>query len=273
MRPRAGLAALILIGLAACDVAPDAATGGAGRKGLLSSAVGKAPPLQRVTLAGGDVQVVPPEGYCIDAKSRRGSAERGFAAIAACRVLTDGKAGPYVEPVLMTVTTGPRGDAGDLPSPEALSEAAQAPLIAGSRTDNAVFAHLARGGAAALPGGDRRHWRAAFVANGRLVGLALYAPEGNPMAAEQGADLLLRLKTRIQTDSETPRKKTALRLAKPAKATVPGGAKPRKGAAPGTAKAAQAAASGAAKPTQAARGGSDGSGRGGGLAGGAGRKR
>lgn len=203
-----------LMWLAGCAEVPNAAPDETGRKGLLSSAVEtpltaarvqkKAKPLVRATLAAGNVAVVPPEGYCIDPKSRRGSAKRGFAALASCRILTGGQVGSHVEPVLMTVTVGPRGQSEDLPSPEMLAEARQAPLISGSRTPDAVYVHLARGGATALPGGDRRHWRAAFVLNGRLVGAALYAPAGSFMAGPGGADLLLRLKTRMVAETAKP---------------------------------------------------------------------
>ncbi|MBN7784398.1 hypothetical protein JYP51_05665 [Ponticoccus gilvus] len=226
MRPGRCLLVLGLLWLAGCAPVPGAAPAEAGRKGLLSSVVEKAAapkaakPLLRLTLAGGDVPVVPPEGYCIDPKSRRGGAQRSFAAIASCRILTGGQVGGYVEPVLITVAAGSRGAAEDLPSPELLAKARRAPLLSGSRTPDAVFAHLGQGGAAILPGGDPKHWRTIFVLNDRLVGAALYAPAGSPMAGPEGAELLMRLKARM-----------VAAVAKPATPKAAPGAAPK--AAPG----------------------------------------
>lgn len=189
MRVARTLLALVVLWTAGCDGA------------VTSSGGGDAKPLAKVNLAGGDVVVSGPEGYCIDPETRRTGAARGFAALASCRILTGGEAGPWVEPVLMTVTAGPRGTGEALPAPEALAALIGAPLLEGETRDGLVLAHLGEGGAEMLAGGDPRHWRGVFLQNGRMVGLALYAPKDSPMSGTAGAGLLHRLKARIDAQS------------------------------------------------------------------------
>lgn len=158
-------------------------------------------PLSRAALAGGDVVVAGPSGYCVDPTTLQTRVERGFAIIASCDILSDGKAGEPVAPMMVSVTVGPRGDATDLPGPRAIAAAAGAPLLAAETSTGFVAAQLGAGGDSLLPNGDARHWRGGFVLNGRLVGLALYAPEGSALAGEAGAAMLSRVKTQITTQS------------------------------------------------------------------------
>lgn len=189
MRMARTLLAVAVLMTAGCDGA------------VTSVADGDAKPLAKVNLAGGDVVVSGPEGYCIDPETRRTGAARGFAALASCRILTGGEAGPWVEPVLMTVTAGPRGETGALPDPEDLAALIGAPLLGSETREGLVLAHLAEGGAEMLAGGDPRHWRGVFLQGGRMVVLALYAPEDSPMTGAEGARLLHRLKARIAAQS------------------------------------------------------------------------
>ena len=154
-------------------------------------------PFARVPLAGGDVVVAGPDGYCIDPATIDRSTSRGFAMIASCRILSAGRAGFAVEPLLVTVTVGPRGEAGDLPDAAALSEIAGAPLLGGVSETGFSAAHLGSGGARVLDGGDDRYWRATFLQGGRLVGLALYAPNGSAMAGPLGQGMLRAVQQRI----------------------------------------------------------------------------
>ncbi|MDA7423590.1 dihydroxy-acid dehydratase [Thalassococcus lentus] len=156
-------------------------------------------PLSKVALAGGDVIVGGPDNYCIDPTTVQKRTERGFAVIASCRILSGGRAGDPVDPALITVTVGPRGDMSDLPSPNTLADVHGAPLVMGQSANDFVAANLAQGGQQFLAGGDDRHWRAAFVQGERLIGLALYAPKGSPLAGDAGVSLLLRVKSRIET--------------------------------------------------------------------------
>ncbi|SNS23473.1 dihydroxy-acid dehydratase [Antarctobacter heliothermus] len=167
-------------------------------------------PLARASLAGGDVTVAGPDGYCVDPSTRRSAPERGFALIASCYILSGGKAGRPVVPMLVTVTVGPRGDSTDLPTPKALAQAANAVLLDGNASSGRVTAHLADGGDGMFEGSDPRYWRAAFLQGDRMVGLALYAPRGSALAGDQGEAMITRVKDRIATLSKAtaPRKTT-----------------------------------------------------------------
>ncbi|WP_417207897.1 dihydroxy-acid dehydratase [Antarctobacter sp.] len=165
------------------------------------------PPLARVSLAGGDVVVAGPDGYCIDPSTRRTAPERGFALIASCHILSGGRAGRPVVPMLVTVTVGPRGDGPDLPTPKALAQVANAKLLASKTASDRVVAHLGSGGDIMFDGSDPRYWRAAFLQGDRLVGLALYAPRGSALAGEQGAAMISRVRDRIaQLSAANPRR-------------------------------------------------------------------
>lgn len=158
-------------------------------------------PLARVRLVGGDVVVVGPDGYCLDPVTVENSAERGFALIASCHILSGGKYGSTVEPVLVTVTVGPKGIVTDVPTPKQLSFAAKSPLIDGQTSDGIVVAHLGSGGDAVLDGGDTRYWRGAFLQGDRLVGLALYAPKGSAYAGSHGGSFLHKVRAKIASES------------------------------------------------------------------------
>lgn len=154
-------------------------------------------PLARARLVGGDVIVAGPEGYCLDPVTIENKRDRGFALIASCHILSDGKVGQAVEPVLITVTVGPKGGASDLPTPRELAFTAKAPLLGGETGDGFVVANLDSGGDALLEGGDQRHWRGAFLQGDRLVGLALYAPKGSPYAGAHGGGMLRKLHNKV----------------------------------------------------------------------------
>lgn len=177
-------------------------TDDAGEKKVAQTSRPRLPaPLARAAIAGGDVVVAGPDGYCVDPTTLQSKAERGFAIIASCNILSNGRLGDAVPAMLVSVTVGPRGDAGDLPRPREIAAAADAPLLAGESLPNFVVAHLARGGQSLLPDGDDRHWRGAFVLGDRLVGLALYAPKGSSLAGQDGGGVLARVRAQIVSQS------------------------------------------------------------------------
>ncbi|WP_375257554.1 dihydroxy-acid dehydratase [Citreimonas sp.] len=156
-------------------------------------------PLTRTMLAGGEIAVAGPPGYCIDRQTRRDDGLSGFVLIAPCTHTDDGaEPEETVEPLIVSVTVGPRGAARDLPEPAALAELAGAPLIEGQTLDGLLLVHLSDGGRSAIPDGDARHWRGAFLQNGHLIGLALYAPEGSTLADAGGAAFLASLRAGIE---------------------------------------------------------------------------
>ncbi|GGG69629.1 hypothetical protein GCM10011415_16360 [Salipiger pallidus] len=154
-------------------------------------------PLKQATLAGGDVVVAGPRNYCVDPQTLPRGSARSFAMIASCNILSGGERGDFVEPVLVTVTTGPFEGAPVLPSPRLLAEEVGHPYAGGENGGDITLAQLGAGGNELLEGGDPRYWRAAFVLNNHVVGLALYAPEGSRMAAGTGAQMLRQVRDSI----------------------------------------------------------------------------
>ncbi|WP_099045517.1 dihydroxy-acid dehydratase [Pseudoponticoccus marisrubri] len=185
-----------LTGLAGLTLLAGCATLGRG--------IGSGPPPEQVRLVGGDVVVAGPPGYCIDRKTLESRAQRGFAMIASCHILSGGKRGTPVDPLLVSVAVGPNQGGDALPSPQTLAEEAGAQLIGGERREGFVTAHLGSGGDTLLEGGDARHWRAAFFQGTHIVVLGLYAPEDSALADRDGGALLARVRDRIRALSPEP---------------------------------------------------------------------
>lgn len=154
-------------------------------------------PLANATLAGGEIVVAGPRGYCIDPVTLSRGATRSFAVLASCNILSGGEEGIFVEPMMVTITVGPRLESPAIPAPEALASEVGQTLVSGSARDGLTTALLAGGGAEVLDNGDPRYWRGAFVENGHLIGLALYAPEGSRFVGRDGAEMLGRVHRQI----------------------------------------------------------------------------
>jgi hypothetical protein len=157
--------------------------------------------MTRAQLAGGQIVVSGPQGYCIDASTLRSSPRGGFAAIASCNILSGGTKGPIVEPVLLTVTVSPAS--GTPPGLPELATALQTSLLENRELSAVTAGLMATGGANAFQGSDPRHWRGAFLIGDKLIGLALYAPVGSPQVGMQGAAFLNTVSSRIRASSST----------------------------------------------------------------------
>lgn len=197
---RPGLAFGLVLGLGGC---------------LSENASRGADPLDRAELAGGQVVVVGPPGYCVDRGSLDARPSGGFALIGACAAL--GGAGPGEEPVVMTVQVQRRPSRQEPPDAQALA-AAVAPLrvLAREDRDDISLIQLAEGGDTALPGSDPRHWRGAMMINGHAVALSLYAPEGSSATGRGGRARLIALSEAILEASPTkddPEEMTAAQAA------------------------------------------------------------
>lgn len=164
-------------------------------------------PLLAARLARGQIVVSGPEGYCIDPTSLRSTAAGGFAAIASCNILSSGRGGPFVEPVLVTVTVS-RATNGS-PSLTDLASALQTDLLQERDLSGLRVGQMVSGGEAAFAGSDPKHWRGAFVLDSHLVGVALYAPVGSPLIGAQGAAFLNTVSSRIRARSATSRARSA----------------------------------------------------------------
>ncbi|KAA2312528.1 hypothetical protein DL237_16765 [Pseudooceanicola sediminis] len=171
--------------------------------------------LRSAEVAGGDVVIHGPAGYCIEGRSLKKRARYGFALLARCDILSGGKIGTPVALALLTVTVTPygqgAGDPADLPDARTLSrEFPAGDVLAASDVASVRLLHLATGGDSFAPGADPRQWRAAFVLNGYLVSLAAYGPQGSTVADKGGRALLLDMAKSMRTESpKTPARATA----------------------------------------------------------------
>ncbi len=146
--------------------------------------------LHRAELAGGDVVVVAPQGYCIQRETLRSGATGGFALLASCETLTGYISGYDVEPAVMTIAAVPRHS--EAPEPDAEE-------IAASLGDRKLLRRIHGDGLTIVqveapegltPEDDPRHWRAMMVLNGKMVGLAVYGPKGSAVTGEKGLTML-----------------------------------------------------------------------------------
>jgi len=161
-------------------------------------------PLPQAPIAGGELLIRGPEGYCVDARSLSNQASGGFALLASCFVMTGGKQGIPVAPVVMTVSASRLGGAG-VPDPAALARAfAPAPVLAQTRAKGVSLVHLGTGGEGAVPHADPKHWRGALEINGHLVLLAVYASEGSYEASRGGSALVIELAQALRAAKSRP---------------------------------------------------------------------
>lgn len=197
---RAGLFGVLLF-LAACGVQNPAAEP-------------SAPAVARV--AGGQIQVAGPKGYCIDRSATRDTAQGAFVVLARCDALGGGGARPAL-PALLTVSVTRRAAAdGGLP-PLALMSA-----FAGSKDGRALFSRngdpktikiietRVRGDVFLMQARDLgvkntafspEHWRAIFNVKGFLVSARVNAFAKRPISRDTGFRTLNALAARIKADN------------------------------------------------------------------------
>ncbi|MDP5219982.1 hypothetical protein Q5Y75_22490 [Ruegeria sp. 2205SS24-7] len=153
-----------------------------------------------VVLAGGDIVLRAPHGYCVEQRSVRSGKNNSFALLARCDALGAGRGSASQGFALITVTTEARADAIQ-PDTDAIARSAAPAKPGTSRRygDLAIVrfdetAHRVRGASPQV-------WRTAFVENGNVVALALYAEEGSPMLGDRGARMLSELARRTRAAS------------------------------------------------------------------------
>lgn len=173
-----------------------------------------AKPLEQVVLAGGDVIVAGPSGYCIDPVSVDARKGRSFAVMASCHILSAGAVATPAAPVLVTVTVGPTRTNPAFPNSAALARGANAKALTAIDGDALSLVQLDRGGASVLEKGDPRYWRGSFLVGTRQVGMALYAPKGASLVGQDGADFLRVVARRTLALSPEKEKPQLLGLAK-----------------------------------------------------------
>ncbi len=158
-------------------------------------------PVTRMSLYGGEVNLVAPPGYCIDDSHVRRGRDVTVVPLATCESLT-GQVGLPVPAALMTVSVLPRQGGQAAPTADSIA-ASLAPVEALERADSngVAYVRFADGGQDALPGGDPRHWRGGMMINGHLIGLAVYAPQGSALAGAGGRRLMADLAARLRRAS------------------------------------------------------------------------
>lgn len=216
---RAAAIGAVLMALGGCLAVPQDGSGEADLFGVISTVsrpVGE--PLPQAPIAGGDILVRGPEGYCVEGRSLRNRADGGFALLASCFVMSGGKDGSPVAPVVMTVSASEIDAASGVPDPRQLAGAfAPARVLAATRVKGVSVVHLATGGEKAVPRADPRHWRGAMELNGHLVLLALYSPAGSQAAERGGSALLVELAQTLRAARPRPAPEPEARAPAPAK--------------------------------------------------------
>lgn len=181
------LAALIGAALAGCDTGlPGTSSGSAARQ------------MTQAELAGGQIVLSTPTGYCIDRRSVRKSPKAGFAMVARCDTLDARGFSAARELALITVTTAPRPSGTALTLSDLVASAAPARVLEKKTRGGLPMIRLETP-AGSLGEVSPQHWRAAFTLNGQIVGLALYAPASSgAMTASEGAAVLSDLANRTR---------------------------------------------------------------------------
>lgn len=174
-----------------------------------ASLTGEAPAPEVTRVAGNQLLIGGPEGYCIDQSSTRKAATNAFVVMARCDALGGGTNRPN-EPALLTVAVAMRsGDVG-LPAAQLLAAQAKSPegrlVLAGNGelletrvSDGVFYARLKEvEGNAAL---TDTHWRAIFDLKGHLITARVSAFKDNPIAPETGFSTLNALAKRLKADN------------------------------------------------------------------------
>lgn len=155
---------------------------------------------RQIAFAGGDVQLVPPRGYCIDPGSVRRGPENGFVLIARCdRFGVSGFFGTR-KPALISVTVSNRHRETP-PTMADLENAVGTADILDRKPDPDLPLIRLRPPENGFAGADSVQWRGTFLVNGHMVALGLYAPARGGNSASSGAGLLQELSRRTRAAS------------------------------------------------------------------------
>ncbi|WP_072503407.1 hypothetical protein [Phaeobacter porticola] len=146
--------------------------------------------ITRMSFASGTIHLVPPKGFCIDARMTGHRADGGFAIIVPCASLRPGSDLSSRNRALITVAVGPAGTGDAALTSAQIYENARGARLLAERNDLMLPLvklnmpdHRARGASPV-------HWRGAFVLNDQLVAVALYAPSSSRNLGGRGARLL-----------------------------------------------------------------------------------
>lgn len=146
----------------------------------------------QVDLAGGDLKVVAPDGFCVSKKGLKKRAKGSFVLIGECGALgQDGQA--FGSPrAFMTVTTLPQL-ADYEPNVDDVVAAVPDGEMLRSLNEHGVPLALISGTTPLFDGMSSDHWRGAFTLNGHIVLMSFYGAEDSGALAEQGSGYLQNL--------------------------------------------------------------------------------
>ncbi|WPZ21993.1 hypothetical protein T7987_01735 [Sulfitobacter faviae] len=156
-------------------------------------------PLLQTALAGGAVQVVPPQGYCIDPKSLK----RRFALMARCDALGLPDVVSAAPRGILTLALIEAEADAPLPTPQQVAEAAGLSQLqeAGSIEGASIF--VAQGPVPA-EGMSPRHWRGTARIGGHVASVTLYGAPQSRAISEEGRALVAELIQQSRSKSATP---------------------------------------------------------------------
>ncbi|MFG6589654.1 hypothetical protein [Sulfitobacter sp. 1A12157] len=185
------LAALAMLTLSACEGGQGFSFGG--------RAATPEKPLLQTALAGGAVQVVPPQGYCIDPKSLK----RRFALMARCDALGLPDVVSAAPRGILTLALIEAEAEAPLPTPQQVAEAAGLSQLqeAGSIEGASIFVAL---GPVPAEGMSPRHWRGMARIGGHVASVTLYGAPQSRAISEEGRALVAELIQQSRNKSAAP---------------------------------------------------------------------
>lgn len=167
----------------------------------LGGGTSSGPVLRQAELAGGNVVLRPPAGYCVDAGSVVNRPQGGFALIGSCASLSGDSTGVFVEPAIITISASPVGEGGVSTDSRDFQQALGRGRILRAINREGLALLQVEGGATVPPNADPTHWRALMTVGNSVLGLALYAAPDSTMLSDRGMRLMLELVDAIRRDS------------------------------------------------------------------------
>ncbi len=168
------IASVALLLLSACEVGQGTT--------LLDNVArsGTAKPLSQTKLAGGDITLVAPRGFCIDSKS----VQRQFAIMARCDALGVPQAAEDAPLAFIIVSIQPASPDATLPTVQHVATASRLRNVTDPQIQQGQVTFRASG-ATPVEGVSATHWRGTTLVGGHIVAVALYGPaEGRALSGE-----------------------------------------------------------------------------------------
>jgi hypothetical protein len=181
-KPIAALSIIVL--LSACD-GTDTGTSLLANITPPADAALPAVPLTQALMMRGNVTLVPPNGYCIDAESL----SQSFALMARCDTLGAATGGAGAPTGVLTVSLTRSKKNADLPTPQEVTTATSLGTPENTRGNDSSVVFKTTGSAPS-PDLSPEHWRSVSKIGNYIMGAALFGPKDRRAVSPEGADLL-----------------------------------------------------------------------------------